>query len=970
MAAKDVVINIGARDRASSVMARVGRNVRNMSRAVQSTGRQLRNSMSRVSNSIDNAGNSLMRLALVAGAAGYGVVDAFGRFDQSMQEVMARSGNALKNYENAAPKLAEQAKNLGRTTRFTASEIADSMAILAAAGLDVNEIISATPQVLNMASAANLDIAQTAGIATTVLRAFGLEASQMASVADAMAAGSVAANMTLADMGETMKYLAPLAAAAGQNVNEVVTAMALAAQRGISGSMAGTNLAMVFTQLADSGVQEKLAEMGVAVTDAEGNFLPFIDIVKQLKVAMEDMPQAERLSFLKELFDQRGMRVMSAIMGSTNEEIDAMRDKLYDVDGAAKDMSDTIESSLFGALRRVRSAFEGVFIAAGEMLKPKMIQIAESLANALNDITDNAEEVVGKFLEVIKAGAGLVVTYGHAIALAVGIRQLAFIFGTILGPMYQFQLVLNRIFFATTRFAAVAVAKGVVALVVLTGAILETLIAATAFTMGITAAGIVMGGAFVANVVLAATAIGITFTQSLVGAGGLLRTSSRYIRMLTTDFLRQALVVGTVWAKAMGVAMANTAKNMAVLIFQANKVAYAMAASFAVSLKMVLLQSRALAMQLAGPLLMALRATAAAVAALALQFFRYAAVSGAIVLRVTIAITMKTLDMAAALMKQTVAITASIIKFSFLIVKVSVLITLKSALLVITNALNIAIGAGIVLVAMMAKSFMDLGLHTETVNKLSTDLSNSWNNVLWPTFKKVFGGITEMFMKGDYIGAFKAAWYGIKIVIFEVLFQMMRAINDFVGNMSKMLMHFFTNFIEIAQDAANMIWEIITNPGSAADWSGMWDGMVRGFEDAMSGRMGRSIEYWFLEQRRNAQAQLDDLLFVPDPEETGGDDGGSEAVNTTKNRTTKNRTYTDAIINSTLGGDGMNQLQQLQATESRLLTRGQSQGPLDKILNHVASIDRKTEKPKDNVSSAGDTWETDKLPANWREVGP
>ena len=172
MAAKDVVINIGARDRASGVLARVSRNVRSMGRAVQSTGRQLQSSMSRVSNSIDQAGNSLMRLAFVAGAAGYGVVDAFGRFDQSMQEVMARSGNALKSYENAAPKLAEQAKNLGRTTRFTASEIADSMAILAAAGLDVNEIISATPQVLNMASAANLEIAQTAGIATTVLRAF------------------------------------------------------------------------------------------------------------------------------------------------------------------------------------------------------------------------------------------------------------------------------------------------------------------------------------------------------------------------------------------------------------------------------------------------------------------------------------------------------------------------------------------------------------------------------------------------------------------------------------------------------------------------------------------------------------------------------------------------------------------------------------------------------------------------------
>src|SRR5699024_449046 len=161
----------------------------------------------------------------------------------------------------------KQARELGQTTQFTASQAADGMKYLAMAGLDANEIMAAMPGMLDLAVAGNLDLGTTADIASDTMAAFGLEASEATRVADVLAKTATSSNTNIEMLGDTMKYVAPVARTAGMSLEETSAMAGLLANVGIKSSQAGTTMKSMLLKLANPSAKASnlLSDLGVSV---------------------------------------------------------------------------------------------------------------------------------------------------------------------------------------------------------------------------------------------------------------------------------------------------------------------------------------------------------------------------------------------------------------------------------------------------------------------------------------------------------------------------------------------------------------------------------------------------------------------------------------------------------------------------------------------------------------------------------
>ena len=193
-------------------------------------------------------------------------------FEQSV----AKLGAITRADEASLKALEAAARKLGETTLFTASQSAEAMTFLGMAGFKTNQILAATPGMLNLAQAAGSDLAETADIASNILSGFSLEADQMGRVGDVLSATFTSSNTTLQMLGDTLKYAAPVASAAGASLEEVAAMAGLLGNVGIQGSMAGTALRAAFLRLSapPKMAADAIEELGLSVKDAEGNLRP------------------------------------------------------------------------------------------------------------------------------------------------------------------------------------------------------------------------------------------------------------------------------------------------------------------------------------------------------------------------------------------------------------------------------------------------------------------------------------------------------------------------------------------------------------------------------------------------------------------------------------------------------------------------------------------------------------------------
>ena len=297
-------------------------------------------------------------LALPVAAAGAGILKASGDFELAMNQVSAVSGATQEQFA----KLRDQAKELGATTQFSASEAAQGMSFLAKAGFDANEVLGAMPKTLELAASAQMDLATTADIVSNVLSGYGLEVKELARVNDVMVKAFISSNTDLQQLGEAMKFAGPVASAMGQDFEEVVAALGKMGDAGIQASMAGTSLRGALTRLANpaKSAADILDGLGVTVTDSAGNMRPLLDILEELQRAGLTSAQA------MEIFGQRAGPAMLALMQSGIGGVREFAAELKDSAGTSARIAAVQMEGFNGALKELKSAMEGLAIAIGD----------------------------------------------------------------------------------------------------------------------------------------------------------------------------------------------------------------------------------------------------------------------------------------------------------------------------------------------------------------------------------------------------------------------------------------------------------------------------------------------------------------------------------------------------------------------------------------------------------------------------
>lgn len=317
-------------------------------------------------------------------------VGVAGDFEETMSTVEALS---QANARDMAA-LAEEAKELGATTKFTAQEAGDAMGYMAMAGWGANDMLQGMDGVLQLAAASGEDLAMVSDIVTDSLSAFGLTAADTAHFSDVLAAAATNSNTNVAIMGETFKMSASVAGALGYSIEDVAVAMGLMANSGVKGSIAGTALRNTFNGLLE-GVTLTSAAFGeyeYSAIKADGTMKDFGSTIDELRKYFDQMTEAERVNNAQAIAGQRGYNGLLAILNATGEDYASLTNSINNCTGAAQRMADVKLDNMNGQLTLMKSAWDALKTTIGEQFIPEMRGLYEIGTDVFGVVDDFVKE--------------------------------------------------------------------------------------------------------------------------------------------------------------------------------------------------------------------------------------------------------------------------------------------------------------------------------------------------------------------------------------------------------------------------------------------------------------------------------------------------------------------------------------------------------------------------------------------------
>lgn len=325
-------------------------------------------------------------------------VKAFSSYDDAMRQVWATTGMTEDEFKS----LGELARDLGRNTKFSATEVANGMNYLGLAGWDTNQIMEATPGVLNLAAAAGMDLGRAADIVTDNMAAFGIETQHTMAVVDLLAQTQRKSNTSVDQLGEAYKTAGPTAASFNMNMLETNAILGTFANQGVKGSAAGTTFTAMFRDLIKSGGKAGLAlgNSTIAIFDQNGALRDTRDIFGEIEEAMSGYSIQQRNMMLRDKFGEQGLRGMNLMLGAGSEGYNQLTQDLMNYSGAAAEMEGIMEGGIGGALRGLGSAVGGFFIEVGMQFEDEVIAIAElatNLTNTFANLDDDTKKNIANF---------------------------------------------------------------------------------------------------------------------------------------------------------------------------------------------------------------------------------------------------------------------------------------------------------------------------------------------------------------------------------------------------------------------------------------------------------------------------------------------------------------------------------------------------------------------------------------------
>ncbi|ERI50500.1 hypothetical protein N878_08540 [Pseudomonas sp. EGD-AK9] len=391
-------------------------------------------------------------------------------FDASMSKVQALTRLGGGDAELQA--LRDQARQLGASTQFTAGNAADAQGFLAMAGFNPQAIRAAMPGMLALAKAGDSELADTADIASNILTGFNLQAGDMGRVGDVLVGAFTRSNVNLQMLGETMKYVAPVAAGVGQDIETMAAMAGKLGDAGIQGSMGGTALRAIISRLAKPPKQaaDALNELGISAKDADGNLRDMPTVLQEIYEKTKAMGDADRAGFLKgiageEAFSGLQVLVKQAGTGALQEFIGTLRNARGEAEKTATVMGDNLR----GDISALSSAWEDLGIQLQDQQNGPLRGITQGITRVIGGVKTWVAENPQLAGQLVKTAAGI----GLVMA---GMGGLTLAMASILGPfaMVRYGMMLFGIrgaglastLFSLGRTALPLVATGLKALAV------------------------------------------------------------------------------------------------------------------------------------------------------------------------------------------------------------------------------------------------------------------------------------------------------------------------------------------------------------------------------------------------------------------------------------------------------------------------------------------------------------------------
>lgn len=387
--------------------------------------------------------------AAALGAAFYaGPITKAAEFQQQMSKVKAISGEVEKDAlpgiiqtanemglsfktganstETAMNILAAKAKQMGASTKFTATQAGEAMEYMAMAGWKSSDMLNGIEGIMYLASASGEDLASTSDIVTDALTAFGLQASDAGHFSDVLAQASSNANTNVGMMGSTFQKVAPVAGTLGYSVEDVSLGIGLMANASIKAETAGTSLRKALSNMASPTGQQAAAmeKYGISLTNADGSAKTFKEVLENLRGSLGNLDKTEKVAAATTIFGTNAYAGMLAIVNASEEDFNKLSDAVYNCDGAAKKMSETMLDNFSGQMTLAKSALDALQVSLGEALLPTFTAAVKKITEVVTKVAEFAEKNPELVRTIAKVAAGLLLLKTGGLVAKLGFQEI------------------------------------------------------------------------------------------------------------------------------------------------------------------------------------------------------------------------------------------------------------------------------------------------------------------------------------------------------------------------------------------------------------------------------------------------------------------------------------------------------------------------------------------------------------------
>lgn len=405
-------------DMMTAPLVRIQNEMERTARTHQRMGRDIQ----RIGDGFSSVGESMLPIAAGITAIGAAGGRAFIDFDNIITGAAAKAGATAEEMEM----MRQKASQFGADFPISATQAAEGMDRLAAAGYDANQVVGVMPSVITAAVASGEDLATTSDVVSNALNIWNLKQGDIATnamqVADVVQMAANKSSLSMNDFGVAMQYAGAPAATLNISIEQLSTAMAIMKNNGIEASTIGTSLRSIFTRLSSppKAAAEAIEQLGLQVKDTQGNFLGIQPIIEQLRTKMISMTNTEQVAIAQALAGQEAYSGLLALIKTAPQDYQAMQDAMDNATGSSQAQFEVMKETLKNSIDGMIGSLESLAINFGSVLTPQIKAITDSIGNfadMINELTPETKLLIGNILMGTVAFTGFMLATGKVISI-------------------------------------------------------------------------------------------------------------------------------------------------------------------------------------------------------------------------------------------------------------------------------------------------------------------------------------------------------------------------------------------------------------------------------------------------------------------------------------------------------------------------------------------------------------------------